>query len=63
MSDKSFVEKRDMINGFRDCPARLNVTLRNLEKWNEEEIVRRANILFNLARGKWSFPEDWLDIE
>ena len=63
MSDKSFIEKRDMPNGFKECPARLNFNLRSLDKWNENEIVKRANSLFDLAKEKWSFPEDWLDID
>lgn len=63
MSDKSFIEKRDMPNGFKECQARLNFNLRSLDKWNENEIVKRANSLFDLAKEKWSFPEDWLDID
>lgn len=62
MSDKSFIEKRDMPNGFKECPARLNSNLRSLNKWNEKEIVKRANKLFDLAKEKWSFPEESLNI-
>lgn len=63
MSDRPFKDKRDMENGFRDCPARLNSSLRTLENWNESEIVKRADSLFVLAKEKWSFPEEWLDID
>lgn len=28
-SDRSFVEKRDMENGFKDSPIKMNQTLRN----------------------------------
>jgi uncharacterized protein with ParB-like and HNH nuclease domain/predicted transport protein len=45
LSDKPFLEKRNMSGGFKDSPIRLNGDLAILEKWNEEEIQKRANNL------------------
>ncbi|MEW9939209.1 DUF262 domain-containing protein [Clostridium butyricum] len=56
LSDKPFLVKRDMKNGFKECPARLNYGLRNLETWNEEEIVKRAKDLFKEAVEIWGYP-------
>lgn len=56
LSDKPFLAKRDMKNGFRECPARLNYGLRNLEIWNEQEIIKRARDLFKEAVEIWSYP-------
>ncbi|MDH4203328.1 MAG: DUF1524 domain-containing protein, partial [Phycisphaerae bacterium] len=57
MSDRPFKEKRDMENGFRDSPIRLNKSLASLEKWDEEEILKRAETLGGLAERVWSFPK------
>ncbi len=56
MSDKVFCEKRDMKNGFKECPARLNDGLRELDHWNEEAIINRANDLFSKAKEIWDYP-------
>lgn len=42
LSDRPFSEKRDMKGGFRDSPIRLNSELANLDRWNEEEILKRS---------------------
>lgn len=57
MSDRSFVEKRDMPNGFKDSPIQLNRSLANLERWNKGEIERRAEALANVALQVWAFPD------
>ncbi|WP_441702600.1 GmrSD restriction endonuclease domain-containing protein [Helicobacter pylori] len=60
-SNKSFQEKRDMENGFKDSPLRLNQGLRDLESFGEEEIKKRANDLADLALKIWTYPK--LDAE
>ncbi|MEW4570106.1 DUF262 and DUF1524 domain-containing protein [Tautonia sp. JC769] len=56
LSDRAFREKRDMKGGFADSPLRLNRSLAKLEHWNEEEIVKRANTLADLAIQVWAAP-------
>jgi uncharacterized protein with ParB-like and HNH nuclease domain len=55
-SDRPFKEKRDMKNGFRDSPIRLNRSLAHLEHWNEVEIQNRARELAKLATQIWPIP-------
>lgn len=54
--DKSFSEKRDMKGGFKESPLRLNESLKNLESWNETEILKRANALVDLSLKIWIAP-------
>lgn len=56
-SDRSFIEKRDMENGFKDSPIKLNQGLRNIDVWNEEAIIERANTLSELATKVWQSPK------
>lgn len=49
LSDRPFSEKRDMKGGFRDSPIRLNSELANLDRWNEEEILKRSSNLSEKA--------------
>lgn len=63
MSNKFFTSKRDIEGGFRDSVARLNKGLKDLETWNANEIEKRANDLFDIAKDAWKFPElDLLNI-
>lgn len=62
LSDKPFLEKRDMEGGFADSPIRLNADLAKLDHWNEDEIIKRANTLFNKALKIWKYPELPLDV-
>ena len=55
-SDKPFLDKRDMENGFRDSPIKLNQSLRNVDKWNEEAIIQRGNLLSQRALNVWVIP-------
>jgi len=57
LSDKPFKEKRDMKGGFADSPIRLNKSLASLNDWNEMEILKRANILVDLATQIWICPD------
>lgn len=55
-SDRPFSEKRDMKDGFRDSPIRLNQSLRMVDTWNESAIKKRANIICDIAEQIWRAP-------
>lgn len=57
LSDKPFLEKRDMEGGFRDSPIRMNRYLADLDTWNETTILERAKELINLAMEIWRYPQ------
>lgn len=57
MSNKFFAEKRDIEGGYRDSACWLNKGLRDLDTWNEHEIVRRAKMLALVATNIWSSPK------
>lgn len=56
-SDKPFIEKRDMKGGFKDSPLKLNEGLGKCDKWDEEEIKKRAKRLADMALDVWKSPE------
>jgi len=56
MSDRSFLEKRDMTGGFADSPLRLNRGLAKLDRWGREQIEQRATSLAHMALDIWKFP-------
>ncbi len=56
-SDKFFTDKRDMKGGFRESPLKLNKGLANLETWNEETILQRAENLAKEALEVWQYPQ------
>lgn len=56
-SDKPFQTKRDMNGGFRQSPLRLNAGLAQLDKWDAEEIEKRADVLSRLALEIWPRPQ------
>ena len=45
LSDRSFLEKRNMEGGFGESPIKLNRVLGTLEKWDERQILSRAKDL------------------
>jgi len=55
-SDRAFTEKRDMTGGFKESPLRMNQGLGVLERWDEQQIRKRAERLSGLAVAVWSFP-------
>jgi uncharacterized protein with ParB-like and HNH nuclease domain/alkylated DNA nucleotide flippase Atl1 len=55
-SDRSFSEKRDMKDGFKDSPLRVNRGLGQLDAWNADEIERRAERLSIEAQRIWARP-------
>ncbi|WP_033771350.1 DUF262 and DUF1524 domain-containing protein [Helicobacter pylori] len=56
-SNKSFQEKREMDNGFKQSPLKLNQSLKDLEVFGEKEILDRAEDLANLALKIWVSPK------
>jgi len=56
LSDRPFIEKRDMAGGFRDSHLQLNKGLAELDTWNEAEITKRAEKLAKQAVGLWRRP-------
>jgi predicted transport protein len=56
LSDRPFLEKRDMDGGFGDSPLRLNKGLGSLQKWDEDEIKARADKLAGKAVFVWGEP-------
>jgi predicted transport protein len=55
-SDRPFKEKRDMPGGFKESPLRMNQGLGALERWDEEQIQKRAKRLSGVAIDVWRFP-------
>ncbi len=56
LSDRPFIEKRDMKGGFADSPIRLNRSISKLDRWGEKEINDRGIELASLALQVWDFP-------
>lgn len=56
MSNRSFVEKRDMEKGFKESRLRLNKYLSEIDEWNEDTIKVRAEELFSVAAKIWNYP-------
>lgn len=54
--DRPFAEKRDMEEGFRESPLRLNKGLGEVEVWNEEAIKERGQRLAKEAVKVWGMP-------
>lgn len=55
-SNKTFIEKRDMKNGFKDSRLHLNSDLALLDKWGKKEIEERADLLTEKALKIWCKP-------
>ncbi|GAA7390190.1 DUF262 and DUF1524 domain-containing protein [Helicobacter pylori] len=60
-SNRSFQEKRDMENGFKQSSLKLNQSLKDLESFGEKEIEKRASDLADWALKIWTYPK--LDAE
>jgi uncharacterized protein with ParB-like and HNH nuclease domain len=56
MSNRPFIEKRDIEKGFKDSKLSLNKFLRNLDYWDENTINKRANKLKGVALKIWLYP-------
>ncbi len=57
LGDKPFLEKRDMKGGYKESGIHLSQDLRDLNNWNEQEILKRTEKLANLALKVWTYPE------
>lgn len=57
LSDRSFMEKKEMEGGFKDSPIRLNRSLAALTTWNEQTIIARAEELAAKISSIWPFPD------
>ena len=55
-SDRPFTDKRDMEGGFKESPLRVNQGLGALDRWDEEQIRKRAERLSRVAVDVWRFP-------
>jgi uncharacterized protein with ParB-like and HNH nuclease domain len=56
LSDRSFLDKRDMAGGFKDSHLQLNKDLAKLDTWDAEAIVARAKTLAEQANELWKRP-------
>ena len=54
LSNRSFKEKQDIPGGFRDTPLCLNQSLAQVEQWDENVIINRAEILSEQACKIWT---------
>jgi hypothetical protein len=57
MSNKTFLEKRDMDKGFKDSKLFLNKFLQSVDSWGEDTIIRRANKLKDISLKVWRYPK------
>ena len=56
MSNKPFLEKRDMEKGFKESRLYLNKSLHEIDQWNEDTIIERAKFLKSRALKVWEYP-------
>ncbi len=56
MSNKSFIEKRDMKQGFKESRLFLNRMLSEFDKWDKDSIIKRAAILKDKSLRIWKYP-------
>ncbi|MBR3834411.1 MAG: DUF262 domain-containing protein [Lachnospiraceae bacterium] len=55
-SNRSFLEKRDTEKGFKDSHLHINAEIAKCEKWTEDEIIQRNNMLKGKFLVLWSYP-------
>lgn len=59
LSNKSFIEKRDMPDvGYKDTGYWLNKYLANIDKWTEIELTKRLDIITERTLQIWAYPEN-----
>ncbi|BES61132.1 DUF262 and DUF1524 domain-containing protein [Dysgonomonas capnocytophagoides] len=56
LSDRPFAEKKTIEGGFNDSPLRMNEYLRTVNKWDKDEIEKRAEELAEKAKTVWTIP-------
>lgn len=57
MSNRPFIEKRDMDKGFKDSRLYLNKYISSLDSWDEGEIIKRARKLLKRGLEIWKYPD------
>ena len=57
LSNKTFAEKRDMPNGFKQSGFKLNLNLSKLDSWGEQELEQRSDDLTQRALEIWPLPQ------
>ena len=57
LSNKTFAEKRDMKDGFKQSGFKLNLNLSKLDAWGETELEQRSEELKQRALEIWPLPE------
>ena len=55
-SNLTFVEKRDMENGFKESAYRLNNSVKSCEQWTEKELKARQKELLDVFMRLWPMP-------
>ncbi|GAN69846.1 DUF262 and DUF1524 domain-containing protein [Acetobacter orleanensis] len=55
-SDKPFIEKRDIVGGFKESPLKVNKGLGELDVWDESSIKTRAERLAQEVVKVWGSP-------
>ncbi len=55
-SNRSFLEKKTIPNGFNESGLRLNQYIKKFDKWTEDELLKRQNHLTELAKIIWQYP-------
>ena len=56
-SNNTFEEKRDMANGFKDSGICMNHWIAHQDKWGEEELEKRTELLKKRALKIWEAPK------
>jgi uncharacterized protein with ParB-like and HNH nuclease domain len=57
LSNKSFLDKKNLPHGIMESKFSLNDFVRKQNIWNKETILKRANILIDKAIKIWKYPE------
>lgn len=63
MSNRPFQDKKNIENGFNNSRLKLNKYIASVEKWDEEEINKRTERLFDIAKEIWKYPNTKYKIE
>lgn len=57
-SNRPFVQKRDMVDGFKDSHVHMNAWIAQRQKWDEEELEARCAMMQDLFCQLWPMPTD-----
>ena len=55
-SNKTFIEKRDADNGFKNSGIRMNLRIAQKDKWTLAELEERNDYMVDDAMNIWSYP-------